>query len=71
MSTEIGTISWFNVRKRFGVIETVDGDLFFHGSAVIENVDSDILDKGGKNIKVSFDRGEKFGKPCAVNVRII
>lgn len=71
--SERGTVNWFNSSKRYGFIEPSDGgrDLFFHGSAVIEDTDSDALDGGGEGIEVSFERGTRDGRPIAVGVRII
>lgn len=72
--SEQGTIKWFNPAKRYGFIKPsgAERDIFFHGSAVLSDADSDALDGGGgEGIVVSFERHTREGRPVALNVRII
>ncbi len=71
--TERGTVKWFNGSKRYGFIAPAAGDkdLFFHGSAVLSDADSDAMDGGGEGIAVSFMRGTRDGRPIAVGIKIV
>jgi CspA family cold shock protein len=65
----VGTVKWFNLKKRFGFIEPDDGaaDVFVHLSAVQESG----LDKLDVGQRVSFDlHPAPQGKVAAVNIRL-
>ena len=64
----IGTVKWFNPKKRFGFIapEGGDKDVFVHITA-LEQAGIDGLDEGQK---VSFDTSDENGKVSAVNIKL-
>ncbi len=64
----IGTVKWFNPKKRFGFIAPEGGekDVFVHITA-LEQAGLDSLDEGQK---VSFDTSDENGKVSAVNIKI-
>ena len=64
----IGTVKWFNPKKRFGFIapEGGDKDVFVHITA-LEQAGIDSLDEGQK---VSFDTSDENGKVSAVNIKL-
>ena len=62
-----GSVKMFNAEKSYGFIETGGRSIFFHLSAC-EDSDTAYIPVGQR---VSYDVGsDKFGKPCAVNVRM-
>ncbi|MFL2629797.1 MAG: cold-shock protein [Flavobacteriaceae bacterium] len=63
MSTNNGTVKFFNTRKGFGFIEGEDSkDIFVHASNLIDQI------KDGD--KVSYDLEETEKGPSATNVKI-
>tara|TARA_B100000959_G_C14951491_1_gene612056 strand:- start:1092 stop:1289 length:198 start_codon:yes stop_codon:yes gene_type:complete len=63
MSTNNGTVKFFNTRKGFGFIEGEDNkDIFVHASNLIDQI------KDGD--KVSYDLEETEKGPSATNVKI-
>ena len=60
-----GKVKWFNDAKGFGFIETAQGDVFVHHSA-IEGQGFRTL-REGQEVEVEVGRGEKG--PRAVKVR--
>ena len=64
----IGTVKWFNPKKRFGFIapEGGDKDVFVHMSA-LEQAGLDHLDEGQK---VSYETSDENGKVSAVNIKL-
>jgi CspA family cold shock protein len=62
-----GTVKWFDKKKRYGFIESEDGDDFFvHSSSVVE-ADSSVLFKGEA---VTFDIGQGKKGPMAIRVQV-
>lgn len=62
-----GSVKMFNADKSYGFIETGGRSIFFHLS-VCEDSDTAYIPVGQR---VSYEVGaDKFGKPCAVNVRM-
>ncbi len=65
----IGTVKWFNPKKRFGFIAPEGGgdkDVFVHMSA-LEQAGLDHLDEGQK---VSYETSDENGKVSAVNIKL-
>ena len=63
MSTNNGTVKFFNTRKGFGFIEGEDSkDIFVHANNLIDQI------KDGD--KVSYDLEETEKGPSATNVKI-
>ena len=63
MSTNNGTVKFFNTRKGFGFIEGEDSkDIFVHASNLIDQI------KDGD--KVSFELEDTEKGPSAINVKI-
>ena len=63
MSTNNGTVKFFNTRKGFGFVEGEDSkDIFVHASNLIDQI------KDGD--KVSYDLEETEKGPSATNVKI-
>jgi cold shock CspA family protein len=68
MSEQQGTVvRWFH-DKRYGFLKFGTRDLFFHGSAIIDDADSDAIAVGDI---VSFEEGVHKGRPIANNIRIL
>ena len=61
-----GKVKWFSNQKGFGFIESADGDVFVHISAV-EKANLRTLNDGQK---ISFDIAEEKGKNSAVNLKV-
>jgi len=70
MTTNVGTVKWFNPTKGFGFIERKEGgsgtDVFVHLSA-LERAGLRTLNEGQE---VEFDLEESKGKVAAVNLRL-
>tara|TARA_B100000965_G_scaffold405934_1_gene441962 strand:- start:1002 stop:1208 length:207 start_codon:yes stop_codon:yes gene_type:complete len=64
----IGTVKWYNPKKRFGFIapEGSDKDVFVHITA-LEQAGLESLNEGQK---ISFDTSEENGKVSAVNLKL-
>ena len=61
-----GTIKSLGHRG-FGFIETENGDLFFHQSALVETPFEDLREEQ----KVEYEMGDSRKGPCAVDVKIV
>ena len=64
----IGTVKWYNPKKRFGFIAPEDGekDVFIHITA-LEAAGLETLDEGQK---VTFETSEENGKVSAVDLKL-
>ena len=63
-----GRVKWFNDAKGFGIIETTEGDIFVHYSAISPSISKNgykTLDEGQE---VMFDIYEGSKGPQAQNV---
>lgn len=61
-----GSVKWFNNRKGYGFIETTDGDIFVHHSAIVKKGDE--FATLNENDKVEFEIVEGEKGPAASNV---
>ncbi|MCD8497479.1 MAG: cold-shock protein [Alphaproteobacteria bacterium] len=68
MSTQTGTVKWFNPTKGFGFIvpETGGADVFVHISAV-EKAGLSTLNEGQK---LEFELQDNRGKKAAANLKV-
>lgn len=65
MSTETGTVKWFNETKGFGFIERENGpDVFVHFSAIVGDGFKTLAD--GQKVEFNVTQGQKG--PQAENV---
>lgn len=66
----IGTVKWFNYKKRFGFIEPESGesDVFVHLTAIKES-NINRLDEGQK-VEYELEKGQN-GKECAINLKLV
>ena len=64
----IGTVKWYNPKKRFGFIapEGSDKDVFVHITALEQAG----LESPNEGQKISFDTSEENGKVSAVNLKL-
>jgi CspA family cold shock protein len=62
-----GTVKWFDKKKRYGFIESEDGDDFFVHSSSVGEESSSVLLKGEK---VTFDIGQGRKGPMAIRVQV-
>jgi CspA family cold shock protein len=60
-----GTVKWFNDSKGFGFIETADGDVFVHHSAIQGQGFRSLRE--GQEVELEVGEGEKG--PRATSVR--
>jgi CspA family cold shock protein len=60
-----GTVKWFNDGKGFGFIETADGDVFVHHSAIQGDGFRSLRE--GQEVELEVGQGEKG--PRATTVR--
>jgi CspA family cold shock protein len=60
-----GTVKWFNDSKGFGFIETADGDVFVHHSAIQGQGFRSLRE--GQEVELEVGEGEKG--PRATNVK--
>lgn len=70
LAMPVGTVKWFNSKKRFGFILPEDGskDVFVHAT-VLRAAGLETLEKGQR---VSFDlSADSQGRTMAVNVSIV
>lgn len=65
----IGTVKWFDHRKKFGFIapEVGDKDIFVHDNGL----DSSIRDSIKEGDEVEYEIGEHDGKDTAIEVRLL
>lgn len=62
-----GTVKWFNDSKGFGFLESPDGDVFVHFSAI----NSDGFKSLTEGQEVTFDVVEGAKGPAAANVTAV
>lgn len=68
MSSQTGTVKWFNNEKGYGFISTDQGDdIFLHHSQIKEKGNNTDIREGQE---VSFDVVQKDKGPSAVNVQV-
>ncbi|MDF2996185.1 MAG: cold-shock protein [Xanthobacteraceae bacterium] len=70
MSTETGTVKWFNDQKGYGFIQPDNGgkDVFVHISAVQRSGLQGLRD--GEKISFELQTDQRSGKTAAVNLRV-
>lgn len=69
MSTQTGTVKWFNDSKGFGFIKPDDGgdDLFAH----FQDIQSNGFKSLAENQRVSFERSKGPKGEKASNIRVV
>jgi CspA family cold shock protein len=69
MSTNQGTVKWYNPAKKFGFIEPDNGgsDVFVHISALEAAGYSTLLE----GQRVSYDLASNKGKQSAANIKLL
>ncbi|HEY9211315.1 MAG TPA: cold-shock protein [Ancylobacter sp.] len=70
MSTETGTVKWFNDQKGYGFIQPDNSgkDVFVHISAVQRSGLQGLRD--GEKISFELQTDQRSGKTSAVNLRV-
>jgi CspA family cold shock protein len=64
-----GKVKWFDDAKGYGFIETEDGDVFVHYSAIVSSVPGRRTLYEGQEVELEVNQGPKGLK--AANVRVL
>ena len=65
-NVQTGKVKWFNPKKGFGFVETSDGDMFVHISAV-EKAGLSTLDEGQE---IKFNVEESKGRKSVIDIQL-
>jgi cold shock protein len=60
-----GTCKWFDKGRGYGFLDTPDGDLFVHASAILFGLQLE----AGDSVSFDVEQDKKSGRNKAVNVR--